>query len=426
MLNKSLFQQLGSGLIFVVVFLYIFDFFNPYLDVKSALMDLDLSLSLERQSEGSLFKQIFWILSFFVSLLFFVKKRIKIEFNHPSQLLFLSLISYIFVSACWSDYPLISLKRSIFQLLLFGTLFLSLAQIRNRGQFLFILYLTFLILIVWEITFSILFNVYAFESNGAMSGIHKGKNQFGVVAAIGVLISLQQFSYQKYQLFNRDKLLAGFVAIAWFTLLILSKSKTCIALTVVLSFTFFSHGISFSLKRFAGLFVNGLILFIAGSMFYGYVQLDDSLAIFRQVFTTLDLTGRGEIWSLSLLSISENPIFGYGYASFWGVGEVPFYFDIDFSYLSLLNQSHNGYLDLLIQLGLVGFCIFVIFIWYLRLSYIQNSTANQFYNSVFIFTIMHNLTESSFLRDQHFTWTLLLIIFISSWVCRDETFKLAK
>jgi O-antigen ligase len=80
------------------------------------------------------------------------------------------------------------------------------------------------------------------------------------------------------------------------------------------------------------------------------------------LFGDLTFTGRTEIWEHILPEIGRQPWLGHGFGSFWDVGaqlnpilSAPT--DAWYRNAQLINTAHNGYLDVLLQTGLVGFAI---------------------------------------------------------------------
>jgi exopolysaccharide production protein ExoQ len=71
------------------------------------------------------------------------------------------------------------------------------------------------------------------------------------------------------------------------------------------------------------------------------------------------LTGRTEIWTALMDSILKRPLLGYGYSAFWQgtegeSGQVIHATKWVFGY------AHNGYIEIALQLGLVGFLLFLL------------------------------------------------------------------
>jgi O-antigen ligase len=65
------------------------------------------------------------------------------------------------------------------------------------------------------------------------------------------------------------------------------------------------------------------------------------------------LTGRTEIWSAVVAVIPQRPILGYGYSGFW-LGASPESLAINQVMRGWVMYSHNGYLEMQLNLGMVG------------------------------------------------------------------------
>ena len=69
------------------------------------------------------------------------------------------------------------------------------------------------------------------------------------------------------------------------------------------------------------------------------------------------LTGRVPLWVSITRSVAEKPILGYGYSGYWFVSESWATHAARFAWLP--GFAHNGYLDLLLDLGVVGLAVFL-------------------------------------------------------------------
>ena len=71
------------------------------------------------------------------------------------------------------------------------------------------------------------------------------------------------------------------------------------------------------------------------------------------------LTGRTTIWRYVLWRWEESPYLGQGYGALWQVGpQVEAYLRHAEVTGWLMNEAHNGYLDVLAQTGIIGlFCL---------------------------------------------------------------------
>jgi O-antigen ligase len=114
-------------------------------------------------------------------------------------------------------------------------------------------------------------------------------------------------------------------------------------------------------RRLAGVAcVSAVALLAAGPQGLSDFVLNDLFAMddpHRGVMS--GFTGRSENWSYGLERVRESPVFGYGYRGdervFAGLRTSP---EADHQFSS----SHNGYLSILIDLGFVGFTVYIFFV----------------------------------------------------------------
>ncbi len=118
-------------------------------------------------------------------------------------------------------------------------------------------------------------------------------------------------------------------------------------------------------------------------------------------------SGRNEIWQPMLQFYAEHPIAGAGFGSFWSsVRQTSS--DFHGSWLQDVAQGHNGYLDILVQVGFVGFFLIlfscvampVAFIYrIIRSQHVSRGTTALLF-ALLIMVLGQNLSESSlFDRD---------------------------
>jgi O-antigen ligase len=70
-----------------------------------------------------------------------------------------------------------------------------------------------------------------------------------------------------------------------------------------------------------------------------------------------NLTGRTDLWKL-LLSMHTNPVLGTGYESFWLGSRLMYVWQV----MAGINEAHNGYLDVYLNLGAIGVVLLVGFL----------------------------------------------------------------
>jgi O-antigen ligase len=121
------------------------------------------------------------------------------------------------------------------------------------------------------------------------------------------------------------------------------------------------------------------------------------------------LTGRTDlIWSELIPIAFQNPILGVGFGGFWNEPIFDF----------VINQAHNGYLDVFIELGIIG----IIILGFLLLSFFKKATYEYSYNkdwailkiAFFFMIVLHNITETSYLRSTNLLWNIFIFLMIVS------------
>lgn len=128
------------------------------------------------------------------------------------------------------------------------------------------------------------------------------------------------------------------------------------------------------------------------------------------------LTGRGDIWRIMLSYASTNPLLGAGYASFWDIGPAsPVFAYTRDSWVTTIAHGHNGYLDMLVQIGVPGLIlgVFVLIIapaWRLLVADRRALGSGPFLAAGLAFYAVRDVTETSFLTGDKLSWVLILFI----------------
>lgn len=127
------------------------------------------------------------------------------------------------------------------------------------------------------------------------------------------------------------------------------------------------------------------------------------------------LTGRSQIWLPLMAYAEDNLLFGAGFGSFWNVGsQSPIYHYAD-GWVLTEAVGHNGYLDLLTQIGLPGlilavFAIILAPVWTLLTNGRIATSRAGLLLAGFVFCAGHNLTESSLLNRDQIVGVFLIVL----------------
>lgn len=318
-------------------------------------------------------------------------------------LLFLALASVL-----WSLDFLISFKRGIalFGTILFGVLLVKKFTLRS---FLELLGYTFLIVIVLSFMFVLFlpdFGLDVAPHEGAWRGIYHQKNILGRVMATAIIVF-----YVLAEVNRKWTWLAIVGSLLAIILIIMAESTTTfvILFCVFLLIPLLNLVKKSKKKRKLTLFLYLIVLLTVLILLTSNTSL--VLEYFGKDFT---FSGRTFLWYLTIESILDNPILGFGYNVFWEVSEGP-----GNSIKNVLNwdpnHAHNGFLELALDLGIVALVIFAItFIKSIRKTVFLFKCYDSkiFYFPILFLSIffIYNMTQSLVLARNNIYWVLYIVV----------------
>jgi exopolysaccharide production protein ExoQ len=265
-----------------------------------------------------------------------------------------SLVLIAAISFIWSFEKLNTLK-DIFTITgssLFGLYFASRYTLKQQLQ---LMSWTYGIVIVLSFVFAV-----AIPKLGIMGAAHQGKwrGVFSHKNGLGqsMVYSFLTFMFLSYQ-HKKYKLLMWIGMSLSVVLLLLSASTSSMFNLFMLVIVFFVLYI----VRLPYLVMMPVIALIitAGEAFYLW-SINNSGAIFNSVGKDATLTGRTDLWQLTTDMIWKQPWLGYGFGGFWqGLNGAESGYILR-AVTWTPSHPHNGYLQLLLDLGILGLLIFSI------------------------------------------------------------------
>ncbi|MDH6235958.1 O-antigen ligase family protein [Cryobacterium sp. CG_9.6] len=186
---------------------------------------------------------------------------------------------------------------------------------------------------------------------GPIEGIVANRNLLGFIALIAVIVFAVQLAARTVK---RGWGIIWLV-LAIVTLLLTRSSTVTLATLVVLAalvFALWARSVHHQARR-------PVYIVAAASVVTGVAAI---LAFFPLLTQLLgksdDLTGRFDIWHSVTELASERPAFGWGWVSYWVPWVEPFQGLAVRKGVTYL-QAHNAWLDVWLQLGIVGLVVFV-------------------------------------------------------------------
>jgi exopolysaccharide production protein ExoQ len=321
------------------------------------------------------------------------------------------LLILTFLSFFWSAGPDITRTRIIAMsgTMIFATYITSRYDLKEQLQ---LLGWTFGTIVVACLLFGVILPKF-----GQMGGVHAGawrgifnhKNVLGkMMVPSTIVFALLAFNARKQQW-----IYWGFLAASVALILLSKASSPLLNLLILISIL-----IALKTLHWRYLFMVPALIGFATLGTITYTLITSNAGQVAGAFgKDLTLTGRTNFWPLMLDKIWDSPWVGYGFGAFWQGLDGPSAYVWNASTFKAPN-GHNGYLDLCLELGVIGLSIYLIqFITSFNksLNHVRLSqTADCFWPTMlFCYIILANLTESSLMLQNNFLWIMQVSTFLS-------------
>ena len=332
-----------------------------------------------------------------------------------SAWLLVILLLMTLVSTTWSTYPDETLQRGVALLgsSLFGVYAATQVSARTTLR---LLGLTSTIAAALGLVLIALVPSMGLMSEGEYVNVWSGawihKNGMGQMCGLGALICLIVLMADGVR---RNPLLVVGLALNLF-LLAGSRSLTSQLVTVVSVVMLFTVGqwLRFVVRNAVviGLLAAGPLVYAAATL-----SLDDALGLLTSFGKDATLSSRLPLWQILVDFISERFWLGYGYEAFF----------VEDHYATRIIESrlhfrpyysHNGYIELWLALGAVGFALmaalFLRFTWLAGRMLYRDDRAPQFLLAVIYVPIflLQNTAEVTILQRNSMSWILFVMLYV--------------
>lgn len=347
-------------------------------------------------------------------LLIFLRWKKNIRALAEGKLLLL-LVAIAIVSILWSDAPAFTLRRS---LAVTGatSLGIYLATRYSQKEQLQLLAWTFGTAVFSSIVFTIVLPSYAIvpSPNSAAlgvvwQGVYIHRNIFGRIMTLStIVLILAAFTRSNY------RYIAWIVFSLAASQVLLSFSTTSwLVLATILGLFPFYRALRWNFSWM-------LLLYIVAIVLCGIVAIliiSNIDIVLNSLGKDLTLTGRTKVWSAVIEKIGERPWLGYGYSAFWQ-GDAGGSAYVRQASGWKVAFSHNGFLDLWLDLGLIGV---LTYLFGFGKSYIQainwvrrSKTPYGLWHLILLTLILlTNFSESTILKPNDIYWVLYTATYFS-------------
>jgi len=249
---------------------------------------------------------------------------------------------------------------------------------------------------------------FATDFLGQWRGITLHKNLLGQVSLVAII-----FFINSMNLFSlRIKTIIIFFLILSIMLIIGSQSSTSIftlliligiSLTRMVDMIFKPIGLGKTLSNLTLI----LIFVVTGTII---IFLPEYLnPILEGAGKDLTFTGRIHIWETIWGEAEKHLLQGAGFQGFWVVTTERFE-ELTRMWHDIITQAHNGYLDIINEVGLIGFTLFV----FVLINFFVNAAKSRTFWKWFILAaLIINLTESTMLIPRSITGVMFVFSYLA-------------
>lgn len=310
------------------------------------LLSSDPSVGVE--SDGNRLIQAVWAAIYLLTVLLLARRWRQSLWLFTRDKALIAIILLACASTLWSVAPEVTMRRSV---ALLGTTLVGvyLAQRYSIEELIRLLAWAFGLAAITSVVFSLALPMYGIMTDqhaGAWRGAFIHKNHLGRYMSLGAIV------------FILLGLRRSWVAIAGACLCVaLVLASTSKSAMVVLGISAWAITLYLNLRRDLRLTIPiVLVSATALAVAAGWIAMNYE-SVLAGLGRDATLTGRTFIWMGVLRSLSERPWLGYGYQAFWTADndEAMYIWSVFWG----AYHSHNGYLDLLLNVGVIGAVLFV-------------------------------------------------------------------
>jgi len=384
----------------------------------SSWLDMQPVVSIDQYFDGSPIDRNIYALLLAASLLVLVGRRRLVASILRRNWPILLFVFYCALSILWSDYPGVALKRLIKSLGDYMIVLIMLTERDHTAAVKQVLARVGFVLLPLSILFIKYYpelgRGYAqhWEGTQFLAGVAENKNLLGVICMVIGFAAfwrvLHAWCLPRREL-TKTLIVHGtlFAMAVW--LLIKSDSKTSLACFVLTAALIASHTfMKMARKRLVlHILVSAVVLSCFSVLFLGIGS-----GALERIGRDATLTGRTGIWEV-LLKVPINPVVGTGFESFWLGERLRRLWAMRELYDININEAHNGYLEVYLNLGVVGLAL----IGTLMVTAYRNAlrvldrdpSVGRLWLGFLVIAVVYNFTEAG-IRSTDLVWIVLLLV----------------
>ncbi|MDR0306536.1 MAG: O-antigen ligase family protein [Chitinispirillales bacterium] len=339
-----------------------------------------------------------------------------LNFTKNNKILVLLYI-YMLSSFLWSAFPDVSTRRWVRTL---GDLLMVLVILSEKDvpaaldwmyrRFVYVLIPVSVFFVKYMREFGV---AYDFTGKAEMwVGVTTHKNSLGQLVVIGSIFLFWAFLRKKGRICDIPVFIMGM----W----LLNGSGTSNSKTSVMVFIM-GAALVFTLSRIKNVKIIAItlcssltLLFLTEAMLEVFFKTSIFNFVLASTGRDATLTGRTELWEAVIALGMKQPLLGGGYGAFW-LGN--FSNNLWQVFVWHPTQAHNGYIDIFVDLGIVGLVVVIsLIIAAFVSSYKEIMAGSEFGKFRFVLILMvviYNISESSLIRPTSLLWFTFLLMAVN-------------
>ncbi|PKN29665.1 MAG: hypothetical protein CVU64_07045 [Deltaproteobacteria bacterium HGW-Deltaproteobacteria-21] len=351
--------------------------------------------------EGSPFDRNIFIGFLVLAVVAIFRRRVNWEWVQRNNKLIILFFLYAAFSVLWSDYALVSFKRWVKGAGLLVMVMLLLTEDDPVEALRWVFRKTAILLIPISIVLIKYFpefgRSYTVSGGQQFTGVTGNKNMLGALCFVyGVffvwdLLAVRRGTVER----GSNTLLVNILILAMIAYLFRkadsATSLVCFILGTAIVLILELSEMKQNIGRFGVFLAIVLLLFGTLEALFGLSE-----AVITALGRDMTFTGRVDIWS-DAISMARNPLVGSGYESFWLGDRAQRMWDV---YSSRLNQAHNGYIEIYLNLGIIGLVLLSLMILTgyknILLRIMSGDPIGSLRMALFLTALLYNFSEAAF------------------------------
>jgi O-antigen ligase len=387
---------------FFALLLLVYVGFEPFAQPKTGALP---------NGEGDLLRQILYLLTFGLVIVTAFQRR-GLGAMRVLPPLFVALQGWCVASALWATSPDVAFRRAVLEALLSFSVLMSIDTLGPERAFRYWRIVLAVILAVNWISIPLIDTAKHLPGEidpglvGDWRGLYNQKNVTGAVCTLTIIL----FLFTRNGTYNWIGWLVSLFALGF---LVMTRSKTSLALVPVALLSGVAYRFAWRDGLSRAIFTVAAALLIVGAASASLFLAD---TIMRLLEDPTEFTGRTEIWQAYLAFAGDHPWLGAGFGTLADTGRLsPIHDYVSSKWVEAAGSSHNGYLQMLVMIGGVGFALGITALiieplarlW--PLDYREPAFKSLLF-ALFVFFVAHNFMEPDLLDRDSPVWFAALAI----------------